>query len=146
MGLEIIWNIHRKSLRQKGIDLLTSGKGKFGLRKMAEKIRTCGRRRIDGGHNIGSNIAVLDFCLRSGDVTSSYSGNISSSSSLHQQRRNFRPKIGLRKKRKKKKVERRILKVLIHKELKEEYQSRRFERKIYGRFFSGYYFGLFQLI
>ena len=69
MGLDIIWNIHHKSLRKKGIDILTSGKGKFRLRKMAEKIITCGRRRIDGGHNVGPNVAVLDVSLRSGDVT-----------------------------------------------------------------------------
>ena len=42
---------------------------------------------------------------------------------LHQQHWNFQPKIGLRKKRKKKKVERRRWKVLIQKELKEEYQK-----------------------
>ena len=30
MGLEIIWNIHRKSLRQKGTDL-TNARGKFRL-------------------------------------------------------------------------------------------------------------------
>ena len=84
MGLKIIWNIRRKSLQQKRIDLLTSARGKFGLWKMTEKIRTCGRRRIDGGHNIvydvGSNVAVLDISLRSGGVTSSYSGNVGSSS------------------------------------------------------------------
>ena len=68
MGLEITWNIHRKSLRQKGRDLLTSAEGKFELWKMDEKIRTCGRRRIDGGHNFvydfGPNVAVFDvrFC------------------------------------------------------------------------------------
>ena len=85
MELEIIWNIHRKSLRQKGIDLLTSARGKFGLRKMAEKIKSCDRRRIDRGHNVvcdvGSNVAILEIGLRSGDVASSYSGSIDSSSS-----------------------------------------------------------------
>ena len=85
MGLEIIWNIHRKSLRQKGTDLLTSARGKFKLWKMAEKIRTCSRRRIDESHNVvynvGPNVVVLDFGLRSDDVGSRYSGSVGSSSS-----------------------------------------------------------------
>ena len=85
MGLEIIWNIHRKSLQKKGIDLITSARGKFGLWKMAEKIRTYGRRRIDGGHNVvcdvDPNVIVLDVGLRSGDVVSSYCGNVGLSSS-----------------------------------------------------------------
>ena len=85
MDLEIIWNIHCKSLQQKGTDLLTSARGKFGLWKMAEKIKTCGIRRIDGGHNvvydISPNVTFLDIGLRSGNVASSYSGDIGSSSS-----------------------------------------------------------------
>ena len=40
------------TLTKEGTDLLTSAEGKFRLWKMAEKIRTCGRRRIDGGHNV----------------------------------------------------------------------------------------------
>ena len=71
-GFEIIWNIHCKSLQQKGTDLLTNARGKFGLWKMVKKIRTCGKRRIDGGHNIvygvGLNVTVLDDGLRSGVV------------------------------------------------------------------------------
>ena len=78
--LEFIWNIRRKSLRQKGMDLLTNARGEFVLWKMAEKIRTCGRRRSDGGHNVGcdvgSNVAVRDVGLRSGNITSSYSSDI----------------------------------------------------------------------
>ena len=78
--LEVIWNIHRKSLRQKGMDLLTNARGEFMSWKMAEKIRTCGIRRSDGGHNVGcdvgSNVAVCDVGLRSGNVTSSYISDI----------------------------------------------------------------------
>ena len=37
-------------------------------------------KRIDGGHNIGPNVAILDVGLMSGDVTSSYNGDIDSSS------------------------------------------------------------------
>ena len=52
---------------------------------MAEKIRTCGRRRIDGGHNVvcnvGSNVAVLDVGLRNENVSLSYIGNVGLSSS-----------------------------------------------------------------
>ena len=85
MRLEIIWNIHCKSLRQKGIVLLISARGKFGLWKMAEKIKTCSRMRIDGGHNvvcdIGTNAAFLDVSLGCGDVASSYHGDVGSSSS-----------------------------------------------------------------
>ena len=85
MGLEIIWNIHCKSLRKKGTNLLTSARGKFGLWKMAKKIRTCNKRRVDGGHNVVCNVElnviILDVGLRSGHVASSYSGNIDSSSS-----------------------------------------------------------------
>ena len=77
MVVEIIWNIHYKSLRQKRINLLTSTRGKFGLWKMAQKIRTCGRRRIDGGHNVIFNVCpnfiVLDIDLGNDDVASSYS-------------------------------------------------------------------------
>ena len=80
IGLEIIWNIHRKSLRQKGTDQLTSARGKFGLWKMAEKIRTCGRKKINGGHNVSPNMTNLDISLMSGDVTSSYNGGVGSSS------------------------------------------------------------------
>ena len=51
---------------------------------MVEKIRTCGRKGIDGGHNVvcdvGPNVAVLDVCFRSGDVASSYSDRVGSSS------------------------------------------------------------------
>ena len=71
-------------LKKKGTNLLTSARGKFGLCKMAEKIRTCDRRRINGSHNVvcdvGPNVVVLDVGLRSSDVTSSYSGNICLSS------------------------------------------------------------------
>ena len=74
MRLEIIWNIHRKSLRQKGTNLLTSAKGKFELWKMVEKIKTCSRRRIDGGYNVvcnvGPNVVILNVGLRSGNVSS----------------------------------------------------------------------------
>ena len=85
MGLEIIWNIHCKSLQQKGTDLLTSARDKFWLWKMAKKkIKTCDKRRINGGHNVvgdvGQNVAVLDVGLRSGNVASSYSDNFCSSS------------------------------------------------------------------
>ena len=80
MGLEIIWNIHCKSLRQKETDLLTSARGKFGPWKMVEKIKTCNRRRIDGGHNVvynvGPNVTVLDVGLRSSDVASTYSRSV----------------------------------------------------------------------
>ena len=38
MGLDIIWNIHCKSLKKKGTDQLTNARGMFGLWKMAEKI------------------------------------------------------------------------------------------------------------
>ena len=111
LGLEIIWNIHRKSLRQKEIDLLTSARGKFGPWKMAEKIKTCDRRRIDGGqnvvYNIGPNFTVVDVGLRSGDVASSYSRSVFTDNVGI-----FLPKMGLRKKGNKKKVERRIWKVL----------------------------------
>ena len=52
---------------------------------MAEKIRTCGRRRIDGGHNVvcnvGPNVAVLDVGLRNENVSLSYIGNVGLSSS-----------------------------------------------------------------
>ena len=62
--------------------LLTNAGGKFELWKMAEKIKTCGKRRIDGGHNVvcdlDPNVAVLDVGLRSGDVGSSYNGGVSS--------------------------------------------------------------------
>ena len=69
------------TLTKEGTDLLTRTGGKFGLWKMAEKIRTCGIRRIDGGHNADSNVVVLDVKLRSGNVASSYNGGINSSSS-----------------------------------------------------------------
>ena len=79
MGLEIIWYIHHKSLQQKRTDLLTSARAKFKLWKMAEKIKTYSRIRIDGGHNVvynvRPNVAVLDFGLRNDDVGSSYSGS-----------------------------------------------------------------------
>ena len=39
--LEVIWNIHCKSLQQKKTDILTRARGKFGLWKMVEKIKTC---------------------------------------------------------------------------------------------------------
>ena len=85
VGLEVICNIHCKSLRKKETSLLTSARGKFGLWKMVEKIKTCGRRRIDGGHkvicNVGPNAAVLNVGLRSGDVASSYNGGVGLSSS-----------------------------------------------------------------
>ena len=85
MGLEIIWNINCKSLRQKGTDLLTGVRGKFELWKMAKKNQNSHIRSIDGGHNIvcdvGLNVAVLDVDLRSGDVASSYNGGVSLSSS-----------------------------------------------------------------
>ena len=85
IGLEIIWNIHRKSLRQKGTYLLTNAGGKFRLWKMAEKIITCSRRRIDGCHNVvcgfGLNITVFDVGLRSCDVASSFNGGVDLSSS-----------------------------------------------------------------
>ena len=86
MRLEIIWNIHRKSLRQKGINLLTSARGKFRMWNMAgKKIRTYERRRIDGSHNVVydvvPNVAVLDVGLRNNDVDLSYNGSIGSSSS-----------------------------------------------------------------
>ena len=85
MKLEIIWNIHRKPLRKKGTYLLTRARGKFGLWKMAEKIKTCDKRRIDEGHNIVCNVGLkvtfLDVCLRNDDVGSSYSGSVGSSSS-----------------------------------------------------------------
>ena len=52
---------------------------------MIEKIRTCGKRRIDGGHNIvydvGPNVVVLNVGLKSGDVASSYSDSVGSSNS-----------------------------------------------------------------
>ena len=73
MGLEIIWNIHCKSLRQKGTNLLTNARGKFKLWKMAEKIRTCDIRRIDRDHNfvcdVGLNVTILDVGLRRSDVS-----------------------------------------------------------------------------
>ena len=85
MGLEIIWNIHRKLLRQKETDLLTGARGKFGLWKMAEKFITCSKRRINGGHNVvcnvGPNVTVLDVGLRNDDLASSYSGEVSSAAS-----------------------------------------------------------------
>ena len=60
------------TLTKEGIDLLTSVGGKFELWKMAEKIKTCGRRRINGGHNVvcdfNPNVVVLNIGLRSGDV------------------------------------------------------------------------------
>ena len=111
MGLEIIWNIHCKSLRQKGTNLFTSARGKFKLWKMAEKIKTCSRRRIDGGHNVvcdvGPNVVILDVGLRSSDIASSYNGNIGSrrNNVFTNNARIFLLKMGLRKKRKKKKVE-----------------------------------------
>ena len=84
MRLEIIWNIHRKSLRQRGTNLLTSVRGKYGQWKMDKKFRTCDRRRIDGGNNIvcnvGLNVVVLDVGLRSSDVASSYNGGVGSNS------------------------------------------------------------------
>ena len=45
------------TLTKEGTDLLTSAGGKFRMSKMAEKIRTYGKRKIDGGHN------VYDFSL-----------------------------------------------------------------------------------
>ena len=48
---------------------------------MTEKIRSCDRKRIDGGHNVGPNVADLDVCLMSDDVTLSYNGGVGSSSS-----------------------------------------------------------------
>ena len=52
---------------------------------MVEKIRTCFRRRIDGGHNVvcdvGPNVVVLDVDLRNNNVALSYSGRVCSSSS-----------------------------------------------------------------
>ena len=72
MGLEIILNIHRKSLRKKWTNLLTNARGEFGLWKIAKKIRTYSRRRIDGSHNV-----ISDVGLRSDDVALSYSGSVS---------------------------------------------------------------------
>ena len=73
------------TLTKEGTYLLTSAGGKFGLWKMIQKIRTCGRRRINGGHNVvcdvGPNVTVLDVSLRSGDVGSSYNGGVGLSSS-----------------------------------------------------------------
>ena len=96
---EVIWNIHHKSIRQKGMNLLTTAKGEFGLWKMVEKIRTYGRRS-DGGNNVGcdvfsnvavcdvfsnvavcdvfSNVAVCDVGLRSNNVALSCSSDIES--------------------------------------------------------------------
>ena len=52
---------------------------------MTEKIRTCSRRRIDGGHNVvynvGPSVADLNVGLRNDYVASSYNGDVSSSSS-----------------------------------------------------------------
>ena len=48
---------------------------------MAEKIRTCSRKRIDGGYNVGQNMVDLDVGLRRGDVALSYNGGVGSSSS-----------------------------------------------------------------
>ena len=76
MVLEIMWNIHCKSLRKKGQIYLPVQEVSF--RAVDEKIRTCGRRRIDRGHNvvcdIGSNVTVLDVGFKIGDAASSYSG------------------------------------------------------------------------
>ena len=78
---EVIWNIHHKSIRQKGMNLLTTVKGEFGFWKMVEKIRTYGRRS-DGGNNVGcdvcSNVAICDVGLRSNNVTLSCSSDIES--------------------------------------------------------------------
>ena len=64
------------------MDILTSVIGEFGLWKMAEKIRTCRRRRSDGGHNVdcgvGLNFAVRDVSLRRGNVASSCSSDVGS--------------------------------------------------------------------
>ena len=64
------------------MDLLTSAREEFGLWKMAEKIRTCGRRRSNGGHNVGCDVGlhviVRDVDLRSSDVSSSYSYDVES--------------------------------------------------------------------
>ena len=57
----------------------------FRLWRWLKKIRTSGRRRIDGGHNIvcdvGQTVTVLNVGLRSDDAALSYSGGIGSSSS-----------------------------------------------------------------
>ena len=51
---------------------------------MVEKIRTYGGRRIDGGQNVlydvGPNVTVLDFSLRSNDVALSYNDGVGLSS------------------------------------------------------------------
>ena len=75
----------RITLTKEGIYLLTSAGGKFELWKMVEKIRTCGRMRIDGGHNVICDIVVLDVVLRNYDVASSYNGGVGSSSSTSSQ-------------------------------------------------------------
>ena len=47
---------------------------------MAEKIKTCGKRRINGDHNVGYdvglNIVVYNVGLRSGDVALSCSNGV----------------------------------------------------------------------
>ena len=73
------------TLTKEGTYLLTSAGGRFGLWKMAEKIRTCSKRRINGGHNVvydvSPNVADLNVGLRSDYVASSYNGDVDSSSS-----------------------------------------------------------------
>ena len=47
------------TLTKEWTNLLTSAGDKFGLLKMAEKIKTCDRRTINGGHNIIWDVAPM---------------------------------------------------------------------------------------